>query len=127
MLLNLTGELLNKVIMVGDRILIRPTSDTEQTDSGLFLPPGVMEHEKIRTGYVMKVGPGYPVPAMEDENEAWKNRDSDARYVPLQPRTGDLVVFLQKQGWEIEFDKQKYIIVPQSAVLLLFRDEGFWE
>ncbi|MCU0399117.1 MAG: co-chaperone GroES family protein, partial [Cyclobacteriaceae bacterium] len=51
---------LKKLIVVGDRVLIKPTQQTDKTESGLYLPPGVQEKEKIQSGYVIKVGPGYP-------------------------------------------------------------------
>ena len=38
---------LKKLIVVGDRVLIRPAKESEKTDSGLYLPPGVQEKEKI--------------------------------------------------------------------------------
>ncbi|MEQ1584409.1 MAG: co-chaperone GroES family protein, partial [Cyclobacteriaceae bacterium] len=51
---------LKKLIVVGDRVLIRPAKESEKTESGLYLPPGVQEKEKIQKGFVIKVGPGYP-------------------------------------------------------------------
>ncbi len=47
---------IDKFIVVGDRVLIRPEEQTNKTDTGLFLPPGVVEKEKIQSGYVIKVG-----------------------------------------------------------------------
>ena len=38
---------LEKFIVVGDRVLIKPKSPQEKTKSGLYLPPGVQENEKI--------------------------------------------------------------------------------
>lgn len=118
---------LEKFIVVGDRVLIKPKTTPEMTKSGLYLPPGVHEKEKIHSGYVLKVGPGYPIPAITDTEEPWKNKTDDVKYVPLQPKTGDLAIYLQKSGWEIEFNKEKYVIVPHSAILLLIRDEGLFE
>ena len=114
---------LKKFILVGDRVLIKPKADQLQTKSGLYLPPGVQENEKIHSGYVLKVGPGYPIPSIVDDDEPWKGRSEEAKYVPLQPKEGDLAVYLQKAGYEIEFNKEKYVIVPHSAILLLIRDE----
>lgn len=114
---------LNKFIMVGDRVLIKPKSQQERTKSGLYLPPGVQEKEKIYSGYVLKVGPGYPIPAISDGEEPWKDQKDDVKYVPLQPKEGDVAVYLQKSGYEIEFNKEKYVIIPHSAILLLIRDE----
>ena len=47
---------LKKIIMVGDRVLIKPKSPLDKTKSGLFLPPGVQAKEKVQAGYVLKVG-----------------------------------------------------------------------
>lgn len=98
----------------------------ERTKGGLILPPGVQEKEKVQTGYVIKVGPGYPIPAIVEDDESWKNKSDVVRYVPLQPKEGDLAVYLQSSGWEIEFFEQKYIIVPNAAILLLMRDENLF-
>ena len=112
-----------RIIVVGDRVLIKPESDLEKTRSGLYLPPGVTEKEKVQGGYVIKVGPGYPIPTTADDTEAWKEKET--KYIPLQAKEGDLAIFLRKEGFEIEFDKEKYLIVPQSAILLLIRNDDF--
>ena len=71
----------------------------------------------------MKVGPGYPIPAVSDEDEAWKQKNEEVKYVPLQAQMGDLAVYLNKSGFEIEFNKEKYVILPHSAILMIIRDE----
>jgi chaperonin GroES len=114
---------LEKFILVGDRVLIKPKTPHDKTNSGLYLPPGVQEKESIQSGYVLKVGPGYPIPAINEADEPWKDKSSEVRYVPLQPREGDLAIFLQKSGWEIEFNNEKYVIVPHNAILMLIRDK----
>ena len=118
---------LQKLIVIGDRILIKPKTPQSKTKSGLFLPPGVNENEKVQIGYVLKVGPGYPIPSVNDSDEPWKNRNEEPKYVPLQPREGDQAVYLQNSAIEIEFNKEKYIVVPHSAILLLLRDDGLFE
>jgi hypothetical protein len=65
---------LGKLIMVGDRVLIRPKDQQGKTASGLFLPPSVVENEKTHSGYVVSVGPGYPIPAMTEGDEPWKEK-----------------------------------------------------
>jgi chaperonin GroES len=127
MALEIDEQDLRKFIMIGDRVLIKPKSPLEKTKSGLYLPPGVQENEKIFSGYVLKVGPGYPIPAISDVDEPWKDKSDDVKYVPLQPKEGDLAIYLQKSGFEIEFKKEKYIIVPHSAILMLIRDNGLFE
>ena len=49
---------LKKLIIVGDRVLIRLKKPHEKTGSGLYLPPGVQEKEKVQQGYIIKAGPG---------------------------------------------------------------------
>ncbi|MCD6200686.1 MAG: co-chaperone GroES [Bacteroidales bacterium] len=118
---------LNKFIVVGDRVLIKPKTEETMTRSGLYLPPGVQEREKIYSGYVLKVGPGYPIPAIADEDEPWKDKQEQVKYVPLQAKEGDLAVYLRNSAFEIEFNQKKYVIVPQSAILLLIRDEDLFK
>ncbi len=113
---------LNKLIVVGDRVLIKPIKPVEKTNSGLYLPPGVHQKEKIYRGYVINVGPGYPIPALNDIDEPWKANKEDVRYVPLQPKPGDMAVYLQNSAYDIEFNGEKFIIIPHSALLLLYRD-----
>ena len=118
---------LAKFILVGDRVLIKPKNQHGKTASGLFLPPSVQENEKTQSGYIINVGPGYPIPALTDSDEPWKEKKEEVKYVPLQAKVGDLAVYLNKSGWEIEFNKKKYIILPHSAILMLIRDEGLFE
>lgn len=114
---------LKKLIVVGDRLLIRQKKSPEKTESGLYLPPGVQEKEKVQSGYVIKVGPGYPIPMPTDEDEAWKDKDDKVKYVPLQAQEGDLAIFLQKGAVEVVYQGEKLFIVPQSSVLMLEREE----
>ncbi|HCY74975.1 MAG TPA: chaperonin [Ignavibacteriales bacterium] len=115
---------LQKFIVVGDRVLIRPQEDANKTNSGLYLPLGVSEKEKIQSGYVIKVGPGYATSA-QNEDEIWKGKDDQVKYIPLQAKDGDLAIFLRKEAFEIEFEREKFLIVPNSAILLLIRNDDF--
>ncbi|MDW3209062.1 MAG: co-chaperone GroES family protein [Reichenbachiella sp.] len=114
---------LKKLIVVGDRVLIKPKKEAEKTDSGLFLPPGVKEKEKIQSGYIVKTGPGLPIPMpMEDEDD-WKPEENKVKYLPLQAKEGDLAIFLQNGAFEVIYQKEKYFIVPQASILMLEREE----
>jgi len=115
---------IEKFIVVGDRVLVRPEEDISKTASGLYLPPGVSEKEKIQSGFIIKVGPGYPLASPIDE-EPWKESKESVKYVPLQAKEGDLAIFLRKETYEIEFEKEKLLIIPQSAILLLIRNDVF--
>lgn len=111
-----------KLIVIGDRVLIRPSRPNERTESGLYLPPGVQEKEKVQQGYVIKTGPGYAIPMPVDE-EPWKHQDEQVKYIPLQAREGDIAVFLVSGATEVLYEGEKYFIVPQSAILMLEREE----
>jgi chaperonin GroES len=114
---------LKKLIVVGDHVLIKPTKQSEKTPSGLYLPPGVQEKEKIQSGYVIKVGPGYPLPLPADEDDMWKGKEDQVKYLPLQAQEGDLAIFLQKGAIEVMYEDEKYFIVPQASILMLEREE----
>ncbi len=113
---------IEKFIVVGDKVLIRPEEQVNKTDTGLFLPPGVVEKEKIQSGYVIKVGPGYAT-AVNIEDEPWKETKEPVKYIPLQAKVGDLAIFLRKEAFEIEFEKEKFLIVPHSSILLFIRND----
>jgi co-chaperonin GroES (HSP10) len=115
-----------RLIVVGDRVLIKPKKDEERTKSGLYLPLGVKEKEQIQSGYIMKAGPGYPIPLPMEENESWKDKDENVKYVPLQAKEGDLAIFLQKGAIEVIYQEDKYFIVPQSSILMLEREEDIF-
>ncbi|QGW29485.1 co-chaperone GroES [Phnomibacter ginsenosidimutans] len=111
-----------KLIVIGDRVLIRPSKPEEKTVSGLYLPPGVQEKEKVQQGYVIKTGPGYAIP-MPVDSEPWKAEEEQVKYIPLQAREGDLAIFLVSGATEVMYEGEKYFIVPQSAILMLEREE----
>ncbi|MBM3444422.1 MAG: co-chaperone GroES [Bacteroidetes bacterium] len=111
-----------KLVVIGDRVLIRPSKPDEKTESGLYLPPGVQEKEKVQQGVVIKTGPGFVIP-MPVEDEVWKSDEEKVKYVPLQAKEGDLAIFLLSGATEVLYEGAKYYIVPQSAILMLEREE----
>jgi co-chaperonin GroES (HSP10) len=122
-------RLKKKLIVVGDRLLIRPEEGEERTSAGLYLPQTAVASRQARGGWVVSVGPGVPVVNpldMVDEN--WNPADANAephlRFMPPQAQEGDYALFLHKAAVEITFEKKNYLIVPNSAVLVLVR-EGF--
>ena len=117
-----TDNKFKKLIVIGDRVLIRPAKPNERTETGLFLPPGVQEREKVQQGYVIKTGPGYAIPLFV-EDESWKSSEEQVKYVPLQAKEGDLAIFLLSGATEVLYENDKYYIVPQSAILMLEREE----
>lgn len=119
-------SLRKKIILVGDRVLIQPDKDQEKTSHGLYLPPGVKEKEKVQAGYIVKLGPGYPVvnPNFMDQ-EPWSTTHKDpVKYIPLQAEEGDYALFLRDSAIEIEFEEKQYLIVQQSHLLMIIRPDA---
>lgn len=114
---------LKKLLVVGDRVLIKPKNPSDKTTSGLYLPPTVAEKEEVQSGYVLKVGPGYPLPGLDDD-EPWKSKV--VKYMPLQAEEGDVAIYLQRHAVEIQYEGERYVILPQSAILLLERAEDLF-
>jgi co-chaperonin GroES (HSP10) len=112
----------DKIIIVADRVLIRPTKSSEKSHGGLYLPPNVIEKEKVQSGYVIKVGPGYPIASPGEDDEPWKENKA-IKYIPLQANRGDLALYLKKDAIEIELDNEKLVIVSHSSILLLLRED----
>ena len=113
------------IVVVGDKVLILPDNDKERTEHGLYLPPSVKEKEKVQSGYIINVGPGYPVPNPNYiDQESWSTTPKDpVKYIPLQAEEGDYAIFLRDPAIEIEFESKKYLVVPQSAILVLIRKD----
>ena len=59
------------------------------------------------------------------EDESWKQAEEKVKYIPLQAREGDLAIFLVSGATEVMYEGEKYFIVPQSAILMLEREEDF--
>jgi co-chaperonin GroES (HSP10) len=118
-------SLAREVIVVGDKVLIKPEEENAKTPSGLYLPQGVSAMEAVSGGYIINVGPGYPTHDPSADAESWaQNRGTEMRYVPLQARKGDYALFLRRDAIDVEIDGTKYQIVGHNSILLLVRDRG---
>lgn len=112
------------LIVVGDRVLIVPDEDT-RTNSGLYLPQGVHESDGVRAGRVIATGPGVPLPSLhEPDDEPWKEAPRQDRYLPMQVRVGDYALFFKKAAVEVRYEGSNYLVVPQSAILIITRDDA---
>lgn len=110
------------LIIVGDRVLIRLKKPNEKSGSGLYLPPGIQEKEKVQQGYIIKAGPGYPIPIPTEAPEPWMDSEEKVKYIPLQAKEGDLAIFLLSGAHEVIYEGEKYYIVSQSSILMLERE-----
>tara|TARA_B110000014_G_scaffold185337_1_gene134245 strand:+ start:148 stop:525 length:378 start_codon:yes stop_codon:yes gene_type:complete len=113
-----------QVLVVGDRVLIRPDTGESKSPAGLYLPPSVIEKQEVRGGMVVEVGPGIPLGSPDSSlDEPWKDKRSDVKYIPTQAEIGDYALFLGKASIEIKIEDKDYLIVSQSAILILIRDD----
>lgn len=114
-----------QILVVGDRVLIKPDKGEKKSKAGLYLPPSVIEKQEILSGVIVEVGPGIPLGNPEDNiNEPWTSNDnSTVKYIPTQADIGDIALFLNKASIEIKIENDDFLIVPQSAILILIRDD----
>ena len=112
-----------RLIVVGDRVLIAPEQGEERTNVGLYLPATALESRQVQGGRIVATGPGTPMtePASMDD-EPWKIRGPDVKYLPMQALLGDYALFFRKAAVEITFEHKTYLVVPQAAILVLVRE-----
>jgi co-chaperonin GroES (HSP10) len=113
-----------KLIVVGDRVLVVPAEGEERTNVGLYLPPTAIDHQAVQGGRIIATGPGTPLPDPGSlDDEPWKLQGDvrNGRFVPMQARVGDYALFFRKAAVEISYENEKYLVVPQAAILVLVR------
>ena len=84
---------------LADRVLVKPAAAEEKTLGGIIIPDSAKE--KPLKGEVVAVGNG-----TKDEEMVVKN--------------GDTVLYGKYAGTEIELDGEKYLIMRQSDICLLY-------
>lgn len=113
-----------ELIVVGDRVLVRVEEGEERTNVGLYLPPTALDNQAVQGGTIMATGPGLPMPSPDSlGEEPWRAPDRATKFVPMQARKGDYALFFRKAAVEITFEGDRYLVVPQAAILALVRDE----
>lgn len=114
-----------RLIVVGDRVLVRPEEGEERSKVGLYLPPTAVDSQAVQGGRILTTGPGLPMPDFTDANdEPWRAAIRETRFVPMQARTGDYALFFRKAAVEITFEGERYLVVPQTAILALVRESS---
>ena len=112
----------DRLLVLGDRVLIEPDEGDDRTEVGLYLPKWALEKETVQGGRIVATGPGIPLPNPSDvENEPWDTSESSIQFVPMQVEIGDYAIFLRKSAIDIKFEGKNYLVVPQSGVLVVER------
>lgn len=113
-----------EIILVGDRLLLRPEEGESVSRAGLILPATVADAEQVQAGRVVAVGPGVAMPPAQFD---WSDAPSSAasappRWVAMQARVGDLALFRRKAGVEIRLRQDRFVVVPHDALLVILRE-----
>lgn len=88
---------------LGSRVLVEPIDVEEVTAGGIVLPETAKE--KPQKGKVLSAGPG--------------DRDDDGKYVPMDVKAGDVVLFAKYGGTEIKVEGKKLLILRESDLLAI--------
>ncbi len=117
---------MKRLIVLGDRVLIKQDESEPRTEVGLYLPQTVKDKDEVMRGYIVQTGPGIPLadPSSLGEEPWLQERGQNLHYIPMEAREGDYVLFLRKAAVEVQYEGETYFIAPQSAILLLIRDEA---
>ena len=114
------------LIVVGDRVLVKIEEGEDRTKVGLYLPPSALDNQAVQGGTIVATGPGLPMPDLSADasEEPWRTAGRrETRFVPMQARRGDYALFFRKAAVEITFEHVRYLVVPQTAILALVRDD----
>ena len=113
-----------ELIVVGDRVLVHVEEGEERTNFGLYLPPTAIDNQAVQGGKIVATGPGLPMPSPDSfSDEPWNATERQTRFVPMQAKRGDYALFFRKAAVEITFEGDRYLVVPQAAILVLVRHE----
>jgi len=88
---------------LGNRVVIEPLEQEEITAGGIVLPETAKE--KPQKGSVLSIGPG--------------ERDDKGKYIPMDVKEGDTVLFAKYAGTEIKVDGKKLLILRESDLLAI--------
>ncbi|HEU4563043.1 MAG TPA: co-chaperone GroES family protein [Gemmatimonadaceae bacterium] len=114
-----------RLIVVGDRVLVQVEEGEDRTKVGLYLPPTAVDSQAVQGGRILATGPGQPMPDLSaPSDEPWRTPARETKFVPMQARAGDYALFFRKAAVEITFEGERYLVIPQAAILALVREGG---
>ena len=93
---------------LGDRVLVKRVEEEEKTKGGIIIPDTAKE--KPQEGEVIAVGPG--------------SRDESGKLVPLDVKTGDLILFGKWSGTEVKIDGEDLLIMKESDIMGIVEKTG---
>ncbi|GGA74195.1 co-chaperonin GroES [Nitratireductor aestuarii] len=84
-----------------DRVVVRRVESEQKTAGGIIIPDTAKE--KPQEGEVIAVGPGV--------------RDEDGKYIALDVKAGDRVLFGKWSGTEVKIDGEDLLIMKESDIM----------
>ena len=84
-----------------DRVVIRRAEGDLKSKGGIIIPDTAKE--KPQEGEVIAAGPG--------------SRDESGKLVPLDVKTGDLILFGKWSGTEVKIDGEDLLIMKESDIM----------
>src|SRR5215217_7701679 len=91
-----------------DRIIVQRIEEGEQKVGGIIIPDTAKE--KPQQGKVIAAGQG-------------KAKD-DGKRIPLDVKSGDLILFGKYSGQEIKLEGEEYLIMREDEVLAIIESNG---
>lgn len=93
----------NNITPLGDRVLVKPTSEDEKkSESGIIIPETI-DKEKPQQGKVIAIGAG--------------RVSDDGKVIPMNVKKDDVVIFSKYGPDEIKVDGEEYYILSESNIL----------
>lgn len=92
---------------LGSRVVVEPSEQEEITAGGIVLPETAKE--KPQRGTVLAVGPG--------------DRDDNGKYIAMDVKVNDVVLFAKYSGTEIKVDGKKLLILRESDLLAIVENK----
>lgn len=91
---------------LGDRLVIEPLEQQEQTASGIFLPETAKE--KPQEGRVIAAGPGA--------------RKENGERIAMDVSVGDTVLYARYSGTNVKLQGKEYLILKEGDVLAIVQN-----
>ena len=101
----MAAEVKTVIKPLGDRVVVKRIEEEPKTKGGIVLPDTAKE--KPQKGKVIAVGTGRVL--------------ENGQRVPLEVKEGDIVVFAESGGTEIEIDGEEYVILSERDLLAVLQ------
>jgi chaperonin GroES len=84
-----------------DRVVVKRSEEEQKTKGGIIIPDTAQE--KPMQGEIIAVGPG--------------GRDESGKLIPIDVKSGDVVLFGKWSGTEVKIDGVEYLIMKESDIM----------